>query len=626
MARVYLGSTRGPHGSELAVIKQLRPDVAEDDQAVNMFLDEARICMRLSHPNVVRTREVIAERPDYCLVMDFVDGQSLLQVLKRLGWQGIPRDAHIWMLTQVLAGLEYAHDLKDAHGRPHGIVHRDISPSNVLVCYTGEIKLLDFGIAKASGALVATHQGVVKGKVGYAAPEQCLGKPADPRSDLYAVGVMLWEAVAQRRRSSGETQMSILQGRIQDSEPPLEKVCPEAHPALVRICRRALARAPEMRYPTAREFRNALEQYLAAQPRKVTVQDISTLMRQHFEPDRAELQRIIATFGALGKGQSGTQPAVTGHSGTQPRAHLPPPPPSAPSFPPSPSFRSVMPPSAPPAAPAAPPAELPPVDLLAPNEEDTSPIPVDDALLRMSRRGDSMRPFSSAPPKGQPSLAVPRAPAVPADIVNPFAPPKRGGRTWLWFVSGVLITAAAGAGIFVTRSKQSGEGAAAATPTAAAAGTPAAATTTGSGSTASSAPASKRLKLRIAVSPDDAEVRLDGRLLKGNPYESEVDRDGLDHELTVTADKHREERHKLRFDEDIDLELSLESARGGRRVARIVRGARAPVALPPTSEPAAAAAPAPARPAPKIDPVMDLEARPASRGKSKIDEKDPYAK
>jgi serine/threonine-protein kinase len=628
MARVYLGSCRGPQGSELAVIKQLRPDVAEDDQALNMFLDEARICMRLSHPNVVRTREVIAERPDFCLVMDFLDGQSLLQVLKRLGWKGVPRDVHIWMLTQVLAGLEYAHELKDAHGRPHGIVHRDVSPSNVLVCYTGEVKLLDFGIAKASGALVATHQGVVKGKVGYAAPEQCLGKPADPRSDLYAVGVMLWEAVAGRRRSSGETQMSILQGRIQDSEPPLEKVCPDAHPALVRITRRALARAPEMRYPTAREFRNALEQYLAAQPRKVSAQDVSALMRKHFEPDRAELQKIVSMYGALGS-QSGMQPAVgnTSHSGTQARVHLPPPPPSAPSFPSSPpSFRSVMPPSEPPAAPAAQPVELTDVDLLAPNDEDTSPIPVDDALLRMSRRGDSMRPLSSAPPKAQ-SIAVPRAPAVPIDIVNPFAPPKRSGRTWLWFVSGVLLTAAAGAGIFVMRSQQTGEEAKsnAANPTAAAPGAPAAATTTASGSTAASAPTSKRIKLRIAVSPDDAEVRLDGRLLKGNPYESEVDRDGLDHELTVSADRHREETHKLRFDEDIDLELSLDSARGGRR-ARIVRGARAPVALPAPPEPAAAA-PAPAsRPAQKIEPGMDLEARPTSRGKSKIDEKDPYAK
>jgi serine/threonine-protein kinase len=601
MARVYLGSHRGPRGSELAVIKQLRPDITEDDQVLNMFLDEARIAMRLDHPNVVRTREVIAESPDYCLVMEFLDGQSLLQVLKRVGWKGVPRDAHIWILTQVLAGLEFAHDLKDAKGRPHGIVHRDVSPSNVLVCYTGEVKLLDFGIAKASGALAATHQGVVKGKVGYAAPEQCLGKAADPRSDLYSVGVMLWEAVAGRRRSSGETQLSILQGRIQDSEPPLEKVCPDAHPALVRIARRALARAPEMRYATAREFRNALEQYLAAQARKVGASEVAALMRKHFEQDRAELQKIIFMYGALGS-QSGTQPAVgSGQSGTVARVQMP--------------VREAL-----PTVPAFPAVDMPPVDLLRPNDEDTSPIPVDDALLKASRRGDSLRPPSFAPPASS-AVFVPRAPSVPVDI-NPFAPPKRG-RTWLWFVSGMLVTAAA-AGIFVTRTKPKAERVTA--PTATTLATPVAATTPAPSSPPASAPASQQIKLRILVSPEDARVRLDGRLLKGNPYVAEVERDGLEHELTVSADKHREETHTLRFDEDIDLELSLESSRGARR-ARIVRGGRVPVALPPPAEPAAAA-PAPvSRPTPqKIEPGMDLEARPSSRGKNKIDEKDPYAK
>jgi hypothetical protein len=272
--------------------------------------------------------------------------------------------------------------------------------------------------------------------------------------------------------------------------------------------------------------------------------------------------------------------------------------------------------------------DLAPVDLLVPNEEDTSPIPVDDALLKMSRRGDSLRPPSSAPPKAL-NIQVPRAAAVPVDLVNPFAPPKRSGSTLLWFVSGVLITAAAGAGIYVTQFKESGSAPAPATaaPAGATLAAPATATTTASGQTPANTPLSQRIKLRIAVSPEDAEVRLDGRLLKSNPYVSEVDRDNLEHELTVSADKHREEKHKLKFDDDIDLELSLESARGGRRVARLVRGARPPVALPPPAEPAAPAAPAPAsRPAPKIEPGMDLEARPATRGKSKIDEKDPYAK
>ena len=598
MARVYLGARKGSLGTtELVVIKQLRRDVAEDDQVLALFVDEARIAMRLDHPNVVRTREVVAEAPDYCLVMDFLDGQSLLHVLRRLGWHGVPRDTHIWILTQVLAGLQYAHELRDESGRPHGIVHRDVSPSNVLVCYTGEVKLLDFGIAKATGALAATHQGVAKGKVGYAAPEQCVGKPADPRSDLYSVGVMLWEAVAQRRRSSGETQMAILQGRIEDTEPPLERVCPDAHPTLVRICRRALARSPEARYATAGEFRAALEQYLAAQPRRTGPEDVAAVLHRHFEQDRTELRKTIEAYGIRPREHSGTQPRVH-----EPLGELPPP--------------LLIPPPGPLSK------------ALGPNDEDTSPIPVDDRLLKLSMRESIV----SIPPPKAPSArpppplgsAAPLGPARVSAIGDPFETP-RSGRGLLWFVAGVVVAAAAAGGFIFTQSRPSESGTG--TPAAAAVVAPAAAATTGA-NPATSAEGAKFIKLRVAVEPRNAEVRLDGRLLNGNPYAGEVERDGLEHELTASADKHRVEKHKLRFDEDIDLELSLESSRGSRR-AQIVRGGRMPVALPPPPAPAPEPAPAPkaeARPAPRIEPGMDLESRPSSRAKNKIDEKDPYAK
>jgi len=198
MARVYLAVQRGQLGQkpELVVVKLLRPEVLEDEHALALFTDEARIAMRLDHPNVIRTREVIAEPPDYLLAMDFHNGRSLLDVVNRIGRPAVPLDEHIYILCRVLAGLSYAHELQDENGRPFGIVHRDVSPANVLVSYSGEVKLLDFGIAKATGSLVATRDGVVRGKLGYAAPEQCLGRPADPRSDVYAVGVMLWEAIA----------------------------------------------------------------------------------------------------------------------------------------------------------------------------------------------------------------------------------------------------------------------------------------------------------------------------------------------------------------------------------------------------------------------------------------------
>jgi serine/threonine-protein kinase len=227
MGRVYLASERGtPRTIAPVVIKQLRHDIADGEEVRAMFMDEARIALRLDHPNVVKTRDLVAASPDYYLVMEFLEGRSLLQVLNRIGRAAMPVDVHLWILTQVLAGLEYAHGLRDADGHALGLVHRDVSPSNIQLCYSGEVKLLDFGIAQATGALAAPDRGTARGKIGYASPEQCLGKDSDPRSDLYAVGVMLWEAIAQRLRSPGETWQSVLRTRVNGLEPSLESVRP----------------------------------------------------------------------------------------------------------------------------------------------------------------------------------------------------------------------------------------------------------------------------------------------------------------------------------------------------------------------------------------------------------------
>ncbi|HEX4339810.1 MAG TPA: protein kinase [Polyangiaceae bacterium] len=390
MARVYLAVQRGAPGqTQLVVVKILRPEAVEDEHVLALFMDEARIAMRLSHPNVIRTREVIAEPPDYLLAMDFQNGQSLLHVLRRLGREGVPRDEHIYILSKVLAGLSYAHELKDEKGQPFGIVHRDVSPANVLVSYSGEVKLLDFGIAKATGALVATQDGVVKGKMGYAAPEQCLGKPADPRSDIYAVGVMLWEAVAGKRRASGETWQSVLQARLDDAEPQLEDVCPDAPEALTKMARRALARDPDQRYSTAREFQRDLERYLGSQSVKIGPSRVAAMLKPHFEQDRADQHRAVEAFLNTLR-SSGSSP------GSTPRKRLPLP-------------------GAPVAAankPATPVVE----------EEQTSRIPVDAALLIMSRReaaaaAESAAARQSAPP----ASAVPTSPPPRTTTARPPA-------------------------------------------------------------------------------------------------------------------------------------------------------------------------------------------------------------
>jgi serine/threonine protein kinase len=304
MARVYLALQRGAFdATKLVVIKQLRPEFAADREFLSMFVDEARLSLRFNHANVVHMYEVLAEAPDYCLVMEYLEGQTLSQFVRRVGRERFPLDEQIWIMTQVLAGLSYAHSLQDFDGTPLGIVHRDVSPSNVFVTTQGDVKLLDFGIAKAAGAVSFTRQGIVKGKIGYAAPEQCLAQPSDARSDIYAAGVMLWEAIAMRRRTPADTQLAALRARVDDKEPPIESVVPDVHPELAEACRRSLAFDPAQRYQTAGEFQRALEAYLAGRPINEPSRALGGLLQRHFTRElslvRHEIESRVSASGRL---------------------------------------------------------------------------------------------------------------------------------------------------------------------------------------------------------------------------------------------------------------------------------------------------------------------------------------
>jgi serine/threonine protein kinase len=313
MARVYLALSRGPVGfNKLVVVKQVRPELAWDRDFITMFFDEARIAARLNHPNIVSTYEVVEDAGQYLLAMEFLEGQTLGEILSRLGRAQMPLDQHLWIICQVLAGLHYGHELADYDGSPLGIVHRDVSPSNIFVTYNGEVKLLDFGIAKSAGAATSTQKGTVKGKIGYGAPEQFLARPVDARADVYAVGVMLWEALAGKRRKQAETPAAAYEARVSGAEPRIREVKPDVPTRLADICDRATAAEPAARFASALQFQRALERYLESRPRQVGQRDLATLINYHFKNERLQMRQRIENHlsGVLTGPQSRELPAT----------------------------------------------------------------------------------------------------------------------------------------------------------------------------------------------------------------------------------------------------------------------------------------------------------------------------
>ncbi len=294
MAKVLLCAAAGPVGfNKLLVLKLLKEELAHDQDFLTMFIDEARLAARLNHANVVHTYEVGFEDGHHFIAMDFLDGQPLHAVLRKARTTGMPLEAHVHILAETLAGLHYAHNLADFDGTPLNVVHRDVSPQNVFVTYDGQVKVVDFGVAKAAGAAAVTESGVFKGKVSYMAPEQAKGAAIDGRSDVFSVGVMLWEAIAGRRLTQGLTQTEVLAHRMSGVEPRIRDVVPEIDPELADICDRALAHDPAHRYPTAEAMRDDLEGFLQRFSRRSGTREVSDLMARLFVEERDRIRAVI---------------------------------------------------------------------------------------------------------------------------------------------------------------------------------------------------------------------------------------------------------------------------------------------------------------------------------------------
>jgi eukaryotic-like serine/threonine-protein kinase len=311
MATVHLALFSGEAGfRKLVALKQLSAALSEDPEFQEMFMNEGRLAARLNHPNVIQTYEVGWRRGRPFIAMELLEGQSLHR-LQRASPTAISLALQLRIISEALAGLHHAHELRDFSGAPLEVVHRDVSPQNVLVGYDGQTKVVDFGIAKAATHPSVTQVGVIKGKLSYLSPEQALGQPVDRRTDLFAIGVMLWEAAAGRRVWAGESPQKRLRLLRRREIPPLREFNPDVPAELERICRRALEYSPERRYQTALELEADLEALRAEPSLHATRQQVASFIQRHFEAPRRRLQQIIeAELGQLSLDQCGSPSAA----------------------------------------------------------------------------------------------------------------------------------------------------------------------------------------------------------------------------------------------------------------------------------------------------------------------------
>lgn len=319
MAEVFLARQRGPEGFDRKVaVKRILPHLAETADFVRMFLSEARLAARLSHPNIVHIYELGQVGGDYFIAMEYVDGIHAGQLITHAERERLPPELVARIGADAAAALAYAHRLEDADGTPLALVHRDVSPHNLMVSFDGVTKLVDFGIAKAAIKADETRPGVVKGKYAYMSPEQTVGRPLDGRSDVFSLGVVLWELLAGKtivdRGDVVEAMKVIRDGRWT----PIEVAAPRTPPALAKAIGWALAHKRDAR-ATAAQLQVALEEFLKTWPQLATAAQLADWIRPRFP-------RQTGALPAMGDGRGARRtepPPTTMPAGTAMSAALP---------------------------------------------------------------------------------------------------------------------------------------------------------------------------------------------------------------------------------------------------------------------------------------------------------------
>ncbi|MEZ4225231.1 MAG: serine/threonine-protein kinase [Polyangiaceae bacterium] len=302
MAEILLSRLIGPSGFERpVVVKRILPHLAHTSEFSTMFLDEARLVARIRHPNVVQVHELGEIDEELFLVMEYLEGESVSGLLRRFVSlnKRMPHALCAYIIAEACAGLHAAHELTDSEGYPLDLVHRDISPQNVFVLYNGGVRLLDFGIAKAADRSSQTATGEIKGKFQYMSPEQCLCKPLDRRSDIFSLGVVLFELSTNRRLFKRENELMVFKAICEQPLVPPSQVAPGYPKALEAVVVKALARRPEDRYQTAAEMRKdllAVARELGAgdEPAEHVAQLMRDVFRDRIE-EKAEMLRRVSS-------------------------------------------------------------------------------------------------------------------------------------------------------------------------------------------------------------------------------------------------------------------------------------------------------------------------------------------
>ena len=318
MAELFHAKLTGVQGFEKQIaIKKILPNLSEEENLVTSFIDEAKLAALLHHENIVQIYDFGSMDNEYFIAMEFLFGKDLGTIRKAakkrelaLGMENI-----LYIISRICAGLDYSHNLKDLQGQPLNIIHRDINPQNILVTYEGQVKIIDYGIAKAASQNTQTRENLIKGKLAYMSPEQANGQAIDHRSDIFSTGIILYELLAARRMFAGETMHVLSQVREANYDPP-EEVMPDLPAKLYRILHRALAKDPDDRYQSAGEMLADVEEFVFERALRPNARDFAQYLKALFEEEFAEEEKALwdkSKIHEIGeKEENGQQTPLTG--------------------------------------------------------------------------------------------------------------------------------------------------------------------------------------------------------------------------------------------------------------------------------------------------------------------------